>query len=149
MENASKALIIAGAILISIILISIGIMVINNAQIVIDQSGKALDRQAIETFNAPYVTYAGRQRGSTIKTLAQSIIANNATDPDNKIVVKYLNSEIEPSQVLTTISPTKYYTVNFQFAGEKDVNPGIVREMDITEYSGNSSSWGGQTGNTI
>ena len=39
MENASKALIIAGAILLSILLISLGIMIFTQAQDVISGSG--------------------------------------------------------------------------------------------------------------
>ena len=39
MENASKALIIAGAILISILLVSLGIIMFNNSKGVTDQAG--------------------------------------------------------------------------------------------------------------
>ena len=50
MENASKALIIAGAILLAIIIISLGLMVTNQAK---EQVGNAnLSAQQIQTFNA-------------------------------------------------------------------------------------------------
>lgn len=41
MENASKALIIAGAILISILLISLGIIMFNSSKSTTDQASKA------------------------------------------------------------------------------------------------------------
>ena len=52
MENASKALIIAGAILISILLISVGILVMNSTGNVTDQVKTSSDSMSIQTFNA-------------------------------------------------------------------------------------------------
>ena len=58
MENASKALIIAGAILISILLISLGIMMFNASKSTTDQAGdtgnvlnEAADK-TVETINS-------------------------------------------------------------------------------------------------
>ena len=49
MENASKALIIAGAILLSILLISLGILVYNNAKGTVSDSN--LDYEEAQKFN--------------------------------------------------------------------------------------------------
>ena len=57
MENASKALIIAGAILLSILIISLGIMVYNNAKNTVGSSN--LDKQEIQTFNSQWEQYEG------------------------------------------------------------------------------------------
>ena len=52
MENASKALIIAGAILLAILLISLGIMIFNQAQSVVDGSG--MSEAELSTFNSKF-----------------------------------------------------------------------------------------------
>jgi len=59
MENASKALIIAGAILISILLISLGIMLFNSSKGVTDQADEvtnALSTSANQQVNALQTT---------------------------------------------------------------------------------------------
>ena len=78
MENASKALIIAGAILLSILLISLGIMIFNQAQSAIDGSGMS-DAQ-LQTFNSKFLKYEGKQKGSTIRSMVQEVIANNNSE---------------------------------------------------------------------
>ena len=52
MENASKALIIAGAILISILIVGLGVIIYNNvADIAGDTSG--INQQAVSSHNSP------------------------------------------------------------------------------------------------
>ena len=51
MENASKALLIAGAILIVIVLISIGMVIVQSAQGIVDESSSMTTDQETSTFN--------------------------------------------------------------------------------------------------
>ena len=82
MENASKALIIAGAILLSILIISLGIMVYNNAKNTVGSSN--LDKQEIQTFNSQWEQYEGfNKTASEVKTMIQAVIANNASEAKN------------------------------------------------------------------
>lgn len=82
MENASKALVIAGSILVSILLISLGIAIYNKANDSVNNSG--MSKSQIETFNAQFAGYDGEQvRGSEIRTLVQKVIANNGEYADD------------------------------------------------------------------
>lgn len=79
MENASKALIIAGAILLSILIISLGIMVYNNAKNTVGSA--TLSKQEIETFNSQWQAYSGNNKtASEVKTMVQAVIASNAAE---------------------------------------------------------------------
>ena len=79
MENASKALIIAGAILLSILIISLGIMVYNNAKNTVGSAN--LNKQEIETFNSQWETYQGQNKtASEVKTMIRAVIASNASE---------------------------------------------------------------------
>lgn len=79
MENASKALIIAGAILLSILIISLGIMVYNNAKNTVGSAN--LNKQEIQGFNSQWESYVGQiKTASEVVSLAQAIIANNAAE---------------------------------------------------------------------
>ena len=78
MENASKALIIAGAILISILLISIGIILINSGRDVTETGKTAMQSQRIQAFNAQFLPYEGVINGTQLKVLYQTVQASNA-----------------------------------------------------------------------
>lgn len=80
MENASKALLIAGAVLIVIVLISVGMLIVNQASSVTDQAADLTTGQAVDTFNTQFQNYAGVQKGSSIKSLLSSISTSNATN---------------------------------------------------------------------
>ena len=76
MENASKALIIAGAILLAIILISLGIMVTNNAKKTIGDSN--LDAETAQAFNTKITQYCGNSKSAAdMNALMEAIAASN------------------------------------------------------------------------
>ena len=82
MENASKALIIAGAILLAIIIISLGLMVVNNARNTIGNA--SINKQEIEQFNSEWVSYEGTNKtASEVKTMIQAVNASNAAETRN------------------------------------------------------------------
>ena len=77
MENASKALIIAGAILLAILLISLGIMIFNQAQDTVDNSG--MSQAEITAFNNKFLKYEGDNKtASEVKNLVNEAMVNNA-----------------------------------------------------------------------
>ncbi len=76
MENASKALIIAGAILLSILLISLGIMVYQNAKGTIDDAN--LNTEEAQNFNTKISQYCGNKKSATdMNALMSAIAASN------------------------------------------------------------------------
>lgn len=82
MENASKALIIAGAILLSILLISLGIMVYNNAKGTISDAN--LDSETVQAFNTKITQYCGtKKNGTTMNSLMDAIAASNGAQKGN------------------------------------------------------------------
>ena len=124
MENASKALIIAGAILISILLISVAIMVMNSTSGVTDQVEGNMDAMAVQQFNAKFDVYAGKNQGaSTVKSLLSAIMVNNAQS-DRKVGVTIAKAvsghtaDLSNSQdksaisaVVSALSSTKKYNI--------------------------------------
>ena len=82
MENASQALIIAGAILLAILIIAIGMYIYNSAQSTITESLTDMSTQQIDAFNSSYESYKGKQTGSQISAMAGRLIANANTYKD-------------------------------------------------------------------
>lgn len=87
MENASKALIIAGAILISILLISVGVLVMNSINPMKDSAQKRTEAMASESFNAQFTSYEGEQSGSQVRAMFSAVNASNAANPDHQVKV--------------------------------------------------------------
>lgn len=77
MENASKALIIAGAILLSILIIALGIFIYNQARGAINVN--TLDSQTINAFNSPIAEYEGSSLGSNLRSLISNLISQAGT----------------------------------------------------------------------
>ena len=91
MENASKALIIAGAILLAILIISLGILIYNQASSVVQDN--AMSTVEIQQFNQQFTQYEGTSvRGSTVRALYQAVLSNNVAQDSETRQVKITNN---------------------------------------------------------
>ena len=82
MENASKALIIAGAILLAILIISLGIMIYQQASGVVNNN--AMSEVDISSFNQKFLQYTGTNvRGAQVNALLNQIQMSNVTYQDD------------------------------------------------------------------
>ena len=90
MENASKALIIAGAILLSILIIGLGMYIYQQANSA--TQGTNLDPQKANAYNGEFLQYEGTRSGTDVQALV-NIIKNhnrvNVDDPTRQISVIY------------------------------------------------------------
>ena len=104
MENASKALIIAGAILLAIAIIGIGMYVYNNAADAM--SGTDMTDEQVRTYNQTFTNYEGTQRGSAVKTMCDTIANHNRTaaDPSEKVQVLLDETTIEETVDASEVS---------------------------------------------
>ena len=109
MENASKALIIAGAILLSILIIAIGMYIYTSSHNSISEAGSQISEQEKTSFNQQWNTYEGAQGGNNIKALLQKVIGNCNT-----------NAQEEQRLVDVVCSRAKSYG-----AGHEDINVGV------------------------
>lgn len=75
MENASKALIIAGAILLSILIIGIGMYIYNSSTNSINGAVGQISQQEVSSFNNQFSMYEGKQVGTNVKALIQNLSA--------------------------------------------------------------------------
>lgn len=131
MENASKALIIAGAILLAILIISLGIMILGKAQDTINGSG--MTQAEVQAFNEKFTKYEGKQRGSSVRSLIQEVVSNNGTQENidsGRLVAVQGNStnaagiSVSNTKVSGTsnIKNTATYTISFEYAANGCVN---------------------------
>lgn len=69
MENASKALLIAAAVLIVILIIAFGMRIFNSAGDAGGQAGAVGESTSLQTFNAQFTAYKGRIPSSSLISL--------------------------------------------------------------------------------
>ena len=83
MENASKALLIAGAILLVIALIAIGMMILGQGQDVATNAADNMDALAVQAYNQQFTVYAGRTLSAMdVENLKGLCAANNVAWQD-------------------------------------------------------------------
>ena len=144
MENASKALIIAGAILLSILIISLGIMVFQNARKTV--GGANLDATQIEAFNSKWEQFSGKNKTSAeVQSLFSAAIANNASERKlgtNRYIevvdstgglmtgTLTINKDTATPEVPTALSNSNPYEVTPSY----DAN-GLINKLTITKQS--------------
>jgi len=107
MENASKALIIAGAILLSILIISLGIVVVNNTRTTIDKAN--VSQQEVQTFNSRFEAYVGNDKSaSDVRALVSLVISSNGAENTNKTnhFISCTNGDLPSAGPGTTTKPT-------------------------------------------
>lgn len=121
MENASKALIIAGAILLSILIISLGIMVYNNAKNTVGSA--SLDKQEIQTFNSDFEKYVGNNKtASEVRTMISEVIASNASETNGGKGRTITVNNATPTAVPATLAGNSSYTISV----DTDAKTGLI-----------------------
>lgn len=139
MENASKALIIAGAILLSIAIIGIGMTVFKMASS--SMGNVNMSEQEIEAQNSKFSSYQGVQAGSTVRALCDAIRTNNSQNEDDvsKQIVLTEAAAADPAEAdtagtdsagITTIrnkiNSARRYTVSFGYTSS-----GLIKNIGI------------------
>lgn len=118
MENASKALIIAGSILIAIMIISLGIYIFKQYSSFTKENAD-LSEQEISAFNSKITAYLGEGiSGSQVNALLQYCLANNMSAQQSGetykcITVKQNDDEFvgKNSDKYKKVETGKFYTV--------------------------------------
>ena len=129
MENASKALIIAGAILLAILIIGLGIFIYRQAANTVSDTG--MDKLAIQQFNGQFENYIkDNVSGSTVRALKTIIDTNNSTDASKAITINY-----GEGVSATTINSADKYDISVKkLDGSDGYENGLIKNILITVY---------------
>lgn len=120
MDNASKALIMAGAILLAVMLVSLGVILYNRAKDQVDTASGTFDSLGVQSFNAQFEPYIGTKvKPSSVRSLITAVITSNASSP-NQVT---LNGVTDPSSV----SNNQTYTVTATY----DTTTAYITAIDI------------------
>jgi len=88
MDNASKALIIAGAVLIAVMLVSVGVMIYQNSIGLVQNQMSNIDSLDAVAFNATFTQYCGTNKNAqNAKTLIEKITQSNTFSTEREIQI--------------------------------------------------------------
>ena len=112
MENASKALISAGSIILAVLIIVLGMYFYNQAVGI----GKNINmtEYEIQSYNSKFINYEGKVSGTKARELCDVIKQHNLANSTNKGtgIVVYYNQNYDSSQSFTAV--TAYAGLNTQ-----------------------------------
>ena len=135
MENASKALIIAGAILLAILLIALGVYVFQSASA--NTGTEQLSSTEIQSHNDPFSRYEGTVSGTEARALLDTIRTNNINYPDARITCVTPGGTVEDpdgngfSTAKANLTPSGSYTVTIDDYYEGGEYNGYISGMRI------------------
>ena len=137
MENATKALLIAAAVLIAILIISLGIVIYNQASETV--SSVNMSGQEIQAFNDQFLKYDGTgKRGTEVNALLKTALNNNIAERTENngedtakcvIISGGVGSIDAAAGTMTKVDPSKVYTVEVK----QDGDGGLVHNITISE----------------
>lgn len=138
MENATKALLIAAAVLVAILIISLGLVVYNMAA---ENVGNVnLNEQEVQAHNDQFIRYEGEaKRGSQVNALLQTALNNNLdeTDEGKKVVVEYKEGSSPSEELVSTAqssSPKKVDTgATYTVKAVYDTESRLIVKMEVTK----------------
>ena len=133
MENASKALIIAGAILLAILLISLGIMIYTQAQDTVQNSG--MTQASVTSFNSQFTKYEGDIKGTMVRSLIQEVRAVNADSKENEITIT-VNGDNAP--VTSSVVNNNTYRVTMQYGDDGRINNIVIKTFNNGTVTNNN-----------
>ena len=113
MENASKALIIAGAILVSILIIGLGMTLYNNAAGTLERAN--IDETAVRQYNAGFTEYENQTnvKGANVKALIRDVMTHNRSIGDDlSLLIEVQEVDQAPTSTSYTVSSNDVGTVN-------------------------------------
>ena len=126
MENASKALIIAGAILLAILTISLGILIYNQASGVVGNN--TMSEVDIQTFNQKFTQYVGEQRGSAVRSLIQQVQASNSAEGNEQrqVTINVDLDDIETGEIYEVVITEDDYA-------QDGPNQGLITNITVNQ----------------
>ena len=129
MDNASKALIMAGAILIAVMLISLAVLLFNQGQQIAQTSANGLSQYTINTHNRQFEKYFTGSGDSVTGAVVNSLCGElRSYNSQNELIGTYGKIDPGPSGTTNTFDKTysnssrytitgDYYEAGNQFAG--------------------------------
>ena len=143
MENASNALLIAGAVLLAMLVIGVAMTMYNYLITVVDDSDGQLNAALIRSHNEEFTKYDGTVMGSDVKSCISTILSYNKNIAQAEIKVSicvdslyYVDRELLGSGIVeeNTINMSNNIKSYYQYTSKFDYsNNGAITKVTFTK----------------
>ena len=135
MENATKALLIAAAVLVAILIISLGLVVYNSSAETVNQAN--MSQQEVQSSNEKFTRYNGsNKRGSEVNAMLNTVLsanrdANASNEEDKKVEVtgNVVQLGKDDTSIGNQADTSKLYKITVKYEG----TGGLVNEIEVEE----------------
>ena len=109
MENASKALLIAAAVLVVILIIAFGMTIMNSSSDTTSQVSEVGASQAVQAFNAKFQGYKGSINSNAARNLKILVVNSNTSNVSHEVKID--------GAAASSFSPEdgKIYPISFEY----------------------------------
>lgn len=142
MENATKALLIAAAILIAIVVITLGVFVLGKGSTLVKDNSDMSDVE-ISTYNSKFEAYLGSNvRGAQVKQLISAVNQHNKAnkDDDSKTITLIPEGNDFSLGSTTTTGTSSDYSVEkvqtgktYEVTAKTYTTGGLIKEITIKQ----------------
>lgn len=145
MENATKALLIAAAVLVAILIISLGLVVYNMAAETVNSQN--LSQQEVQAQNEKFARYDGtNKRGSEVNAMLKTVLQSNmdlsATNKSAGLVkvTSEGNADITLTTDATSITKRADTSKMYDIIVKYDSKSGLVNEITVKIHTNTNSN---------
>ncbi len=144
MENATKALLIAAAVLVAILIISLGLVVYNMAAETVNSQN--LSQQEVQAQNEKFARYDGtNKRGSEVNAMLKTVLQSNmdlsATNKsDGFVTVKGESSTILLAPSATAITKRADTSKMYDITVNYDSKSGLVNTITVKIHTSTNTN---------
>lgn len=128
MENASKALLIAGSVLIVILLIAVGVRIYSSTQGVTESTEGTMTATQKAQFNSKFTQYIGTKTEAQTRALINTVISSNATNASHDVTIN--NEKPDINMVLKNLNTIKVEINNEGYVFNIYINQNINQNIN-------------------
>lgn len=135
MENATKALLIAAAVLVAILIISLGLVVYNMAAETVDSVN--FSGQEVQAQNEKFARYNGqKKRGSEVNAMLKTVLNNNLDAKASKKTAMMVSVSgsvtlgTNDTSITSYADTSKLYKITVNYGGEGGLVNSITVSLD-------------------
>ena len=134
MENATKALLIAGAVLIVILIIGVAMMIYSSTTGTVTQGVREVSSKETEIFNAKFQQYDGTITLSQTKSLLSDIISSNNANTEHPVeVVKTGHNPVSSAKTSAEIANVRKSLKNTNYKISFDYDGAYISKVTIAD----------------
>lgn len=134
MDNVSKALIMAGGVLLAIMIIGLSMYLLGSARSIAKISNDKVEASAIESFNRYYTTFGNRITGIDVLNIANKVENDKNNGHDIEVIIDGVDVNVLNNETLKSANERNNQALKneaYNYTISKYDSDGYIKEITI------------------